>query len=191
MYKCKVKKCEYETDKVSLLANHYKWTHKKNDQYVICSYCDEKYQKANLSSHEKRCMYNPENYIECKECNTHIEKHLTFCNSSCSAKYNNRAGKTGYKRMAIDNNGIHPNKIGTLPRYRDICFENYEPKCVICDWDISVEVHHIDSNHENDDVKNLIPLCSNHHIMTRMNEHKDKINKKIYEIVNKKYGAVV
>lgn len=191
MYKCKVKNCGYETESHPQIANHSKWVHKKDEQYTVCSYCDKKYQKANLGQHEKRCMYNPENYTECKECDTHIEKHLTFCNSSCSAKYNNRVGKTGYRRMINDNNGIHPNKIGVNPHYREMCFENYEPECVICGWDISVEVHHVDNNHDNDEPKNLIPLCSNHHIMTRMNKHKELINEKINEIVKEKYGAMV
>ena len=203
MYECKVKDCGYETESHSQIANHSKWVHKKDEQYVECCFCDEKYQKANVEQHKKRCMCNPENYNECKECNCHIEKHLTFCNSSCSAKYNNRVGKTGFKRVMVDTDGVNPNykylvNSGYAPEnpdggnhYRKICFREYEPKCVICGWDISVDVHHIDRTHENNDVKNLIPLCRNHHIMTEMNKYKDEMDKKIQEIVKKKFGAIV
>lgn len=178
MYKCK--KCDFDADSVSEIGNHTKWTHNRDKQYTKCKYCDGKFQLGTVKKHELGCMINPTNYTECKECSSQIKPHLTFCNNSCSAKYNNRMGKTGYKRMMIDNNGIHPNvNLDVESRYREICFEKYDPKCVICGWDISVDVHHIDNNHNNNDVDNLVPLCANHHRMTIMNEYKDDINEQI------------
>ena len=178
MYKCK--KCDFEADSVSAIGNHSKWEHNRDKQYTKCSHCNEKFQLGTVKKHELGCMFNPTNYTECKECGCHIRKELKFCNSSCSAKYNNRVGKTGYKRMINENNGIHPNvNPDKEPSYRKICFEKYEPKCIICGWDKSVDVHHIDNDHNNDNVKNLVPLCQNHHQLTRMNEYKDDINKQI------------
>ena len=37
--------------------------------------------------------------------------------------------------------------------------------CVICGFDKIVDLHHIDSNKENNSSKNLIGLCPNHHRM--------------------------
>ena len=178
MYKCK--KCDFEADSVSAIGNHSKWEHNRDKQYTKCSHCNEKFQLGTVKKHELGCMFNPTNYTECKECGCHIRKELKFCNSSCSAKYNNRVGKTGYKRMINENNGIHPNFNPNKEKgYREICFGKYEPKCIICGWDKSVDVHHIDSNHNNNDVDNLVPLCQNHHKLTIMNEYKDDINKQI------------
>jgi len=35
--------------------------------------------------------------------------------------------------------------------------------CVLCGYNISVDVHHIDENKENNDLDNLITLCPNCH----------------------------
>ncbi|MBU3923892.1 MAG: HNH endonuclease [Nanoarchaeota archaeon] len=37
--------------------------------------------------------------------------------------------------------------------------------CVICEFDKIVDIHHIDSNKQNNSPKNLIGLCPNHHRM--------------------------
>ena len=57
-------------------------------------------------------------------------------------------------------------------RYRHICFEHFDHVCIIpgCGWDIVVDVHHVDGNHENNSPENLVPLCPNHHKLIHMNE---------------------
>jgi predicted HNH restriction endonuclease len=37
--------------------------------------------------------------------------------------------------------------------------------CYACGHDKILEIHHLDGNHGNNDLDNLIPLCSNHHKM--------------------------
>ena len=55
--------------------------------------------------------------------------------------------------------------------YRKLCFDNWPKKCLICDFDMVVEVHHLDGNHDNNDENNLIPLCPNHHRAIHTKKH--------------------
>ncbi len=47
--------------------------------------------------------------------------------------------------------------------YRVLCFQHHPKKCAVCPEHLIVEVHHIDGNHSNNDINNLVPLCPNHH----------------------------
>ena len=50
--------------------------------------------------------------------------------------------------------------------YRKIAFNDYEHKCAVCGWNEDeriLEVHHIDSNRENNEIDNLIILCPTCH----------------------------
>jgi len=65
--------------------------HSSASEIKSCSWCDKKFKYSNLSTHIKACIKNPNNYIECLECNTQLTKlGIKFCNHSCSASYNNR-----------------------------------------------------------------------------------------------------
>jgi len=112
-----------------------------------CSHCGEEYGCANIRKHESTCYLNPENITLCKECNGPIKnyKHNKgTCSKQCSNKY------YAHERCEITN-------------YRTICFRYHKKKCIVCGEDKIVGVHHNDSNHENNDPKNLIPMCPTHH----------------------------
>ena len=47
--------------------------------------------------------------------------------------------------------------------YRAKCLEVYDERCEICDSTESIHVHHRDGDRTNDDIDNLVPLCSKHH----------------------------
>lgn len=47
--------------------------------------------------------------------------------------------------------------------YRTICWYNHAKKCVVCQEDKIVAVHHMDEDKTNNDPKNLVPLCPTHH----------------------------
>lgn len=50
--------------------------------------------------------------------------------------------------------------------YRRNAFNAYEHKCAICGYDEDeriLEVHHLDENHGNNDISNLVILCPNCH----------------------------
>lgn len=44
-------------------------------------------------------------------------------------------------------------------------FRKTTEKCIICGFDKIVDIHHLDSNKQNNSSKNLIGLCPNHHRM--------------------------
>lgn len=81
-------------------------------------------------------------------------KESTTCSYSCANIYF-RSGKNHPSWKGYDLKGS--------AKYRRICFDNHEHKCVICGEHNLVEVHHLDGNHENNVPENLIPLCSTHH----------------------------
>lgn len=68
---------------------------------------------------------------------------------------NNTLFKTGENHFAYKGNN-----------YRQIAFNTYEHKCMVCGYDEDeriLEVHHIDENHNNNDIDNLCILCPNCH----------------------------
>ena len=80
----------------------------------------------------------------------------------------------------------HPNwKGGEFTAYRSILAKTTTPKtCKRCGLDDQrrLAVHHIDKNHRNNDLNNLVWLCYNCHFLV----HKDeKENKKFMEVLVK------
>ena len=69
--------------------------------------------------------------------------------------------------------------------YHNIDHELYKKatqKCVICDFNKIVELHHLDMNHQNNSSENLIGLCPNHHKMAHHREHQ----KEVFEALKEK-----
>ena len=88
-------------------------------------------------------------------------KEKQTCSYSCS----NTLFRSGKDNPNYKQPGTHSSE----KAYRSLCFTKYKPKCIICSWDISVDVHHIDEDNSNNSVDNLVPLCANHHKMAHMN----------------------
>jgi hypothetical protein len=128
-----------------------------------------------------------------------LEKVCPVCNIKFQTKTNHKDEKSVCSRACAntffrsgENNGqyktgmfVKGSKTRTI--YKHICFQYWEYKCAICDWDKVVEVHHIDYNHSNNDVKNLIPLCPNHHKLTEINEFKKEMQIKIDNLIYEKW----
>ena len=57
----------------------------------------------------------------------------------------------------------NPNWKEISSQYRDICFQLYDHKCIVCEETEILDVHHLDGNRLNNDISNLIPLCPTHH----------------------------
>lgn len=47
--------------------------------------------------------------------------------------------------------------------YRKTCFMSHKHKCVVCNEEKILDVHHYDNNRLNNKKENLIPLCPTHH----------------------------
>jgi hypothetical protein len=74
-------------------------------------------------------------------------------------------------------------------KHRRICFRYHEKKCVVCGEQNIVAVHHYDENHNNDDPKNLIPVCPTHHMYLH-SRYKDMVSKKVNDYYNNFNGVV-
>ena len=68
--------------------------------------------------------------------------------------------------------------------FYDFLYINHEKKCIICDENKIVAVHHFDKNKKNNDPSNLIPLCPTHHQYCHSEYYID-IEDKIIEYKNK------
>lgn len=47
--------------------------------------------------------------------------------------------------------------------HRQKCFQHKPEKCESCEETESLHIHHIDGDHTNDDLENLVPLCPSCH----------------------------
>lgn len=115
---------------------------------VQCCYCDKITNRANIKKHEIACKKNPVNLKECPACNTKHSKGGTTCSYSCSNTYF-RSGRN------------NPN--WKDDRYQSTCFEAHGKKCIVCGEEKIVATHHINEDHNDNRVENLVPLCPTHH----------------------------
>lgn len=100
-----------------------------------------------------------------------FEKQIT-CSYTCSNKLF-RVGNLHANWKSYDEK---PRK---AEFYRRICFDKHGKKCIVCDEKFAVDVHHLDGNHKNNDISNLIPLCANHHRYMHMKETKELLIEQI------------
>jgi hypothetical protein len=113
---------------------------------------------------------------ECPICGTKFTTKLGHPKEkkTCSCSCSNTMFRSG------DNNGNFTTGEGS---YKEICFRNFEHKCLICDERKVLDTHHLDGNRQNNDKKNLIPLCPTHHRYMH-SEFKAEIEEKINEKLN-------
>lgn len=120
-----------------------------------------------LKTHTKECQRCGEDYtIEARE-KTRKFKESKYCSRSCA---NNR--QEWWNENATN--------------YRTIAFRKWDKKCIVCGFDKIVTVHHMDEDHSNNDINNLVPLCPNHHEMFH-SKYRDEVEPLILEKIN---GAV-
>ena len=101
-----------------------------------------------------------------------IEKECPVCRKKFEALKGNKREKIVCSRACSntyfrsgENNPNYKNGFDGDAHYRRICFTHHPKKCCICEFDLIVEVHHMDCNKNNNHPENLIPLCPNHHRM--------------------------
>lgn len=101
-------------------------------------------------------------------------KNQVTCSRSCS----NTHFRSGVNHHAYDPDNQN---------YRTLCFAHHPKVCIICGEDKIVAVHHYDENHENNNIKNLVPLCPTHHQYMH-SRYKSLIESAVEEWVNSLRG---
>lgn len=143
-----------------------------------CQYCKKLLGVANLKKHEVKCYLNPKNLRECLYCSKPIKDYIGSkgtCSKSCANSYF-KVGK---------NNG---NYKGTS--YQQLCFSSHKKECIVCGENKIVAVHHMNENHHDNSIENLIPLCPTHHQYMH-SRYKDEILHIVEEYIRKfKLGFV-
>ena len=113
------------------------------------------------------------------------KEHTKIC-ECCSKEFKwfGRQGTSGFKKARFCSISCSKSRSeywgNNATRYQTIAFKHHEKKCVVCGFDAIVAVHHYDHNKENNDPKNLIPLCPNHHEMI----HHSLYTKEITSVVD-------
>lgn len=112
--------------------------------------------------------------------------HYKTCeNEKCNRTFEwfGRKGTRRYERARFCSISCSKTRNGfwnkNIKHYQVICFKYHEKKCIICEFDKIVAVHHNDENRENNSPLNLIPLCPNHHEMVHTKKYKKEIQDKI------------
>ncbi len=117
---------------------------------VNCQFCKNEIIVSNIKKHERTCYLNPDNIKLCKVCEKPIKdykKSKGTCSHSCSNKF--------FSHLR--------NKPENYTRYTTICWKTHKKECVICGESKIVAVHHMNKNHKDNRVENLVPLCPTHH----------------------------
>lgn len=141
-------------------------------------YDTEQYRTLQEEKNNKRFGPVVKHIKECKCCrtefifegriNTKAYERANFCSRSCA---NNR-------QEWWNDNATH---------YRTIALLHWKHECVVCGFDKIVAIHHIDENHNNNNPRNLIPLCPNHHEMVH-SKYRNEVVPFIEQHVNSKWG---
>ena len=164
-------------------ANHVRWCFKnpKIDQYKK----DNSNRGKNLGN--IRFGNYKEYIVNCHCCNIDFavkereslfpSKEKYFCSRKCA---NSTGGKAKSKKYHGDGNA----------HYATVAWRHHERKCIICGENKIVAVHHYDENHDNNDPKNLIPLCPTHHQYMH-SRYKIEIEEKVKNYIEEKWAVGV
>ena len=136
---------------------------------------------------ENRREKHSEQYVKCAYCGK--EKYVDKCvmkkNTTnlyfCSIEHMKLAQKEAYKNPKFK--ALLPKSVreNGYKDYRKYALYNYPHKCAVCGYEEDIdllEIHHIDENHSNNNLNNLIVLCPLCH--KKISTHK-------YKLVDRKY----
>lgn len=179
MWRCKHCNKDFDFDRTTDKANHSRW-------------CDEN-PKAKLfkENNAERAKIAADNKfgelitfrVTCSTCSTKFEveerenlfpsKQHYYCSRSCSNSVGGTAKALKY----------HPDEIA---HYKAVLLRYHKHKCLVCGFDKIIDAHHVDENHDNNDPKNLVPICSNHHRMFH-SRFRSEIEPKITEYIKERW----
>lgn len=152
MWACRHCKEEFSFTSTSDKANHSRWCKanpKRNDW--------DKQAGGNKTYGERRLFT-----VVCGTCDTDFqvkEREKKFPSKSVYYCSRNCANSVGGKAKAA----VH--HTDDVAHYRTVAGRYHKMECLICGFDKIVAVHHVDEDHSNNDPKNLVCLCPNHHEM--------------------------
>ena len=116
-----------------------------------CKQEKEHHAKGLCYSCYKKLYFKPKILI-CKRCKRKLPLHAR---GLCAGCYN-------YTFHQDKNKAYQQRKRNKI----DIkTYQKTTKKCIICDFDKVVDIHHLDGNKQNNSESNLIGLCPNHHRM--------------------------
>jgi|SRR3989338_11134002 len=136
--------------------------------FGICKNCNKQKKIALSGKSEGFCnvcyrklIWKPK-IVKCPRCERLLPHHAQgLCNGCYNSVFN------------LENVKMHNAK-----RYHKIDPNLYKKiivKCVICDFDKIVEMHHLDHNKTNNSEDNLAGLCPNHHKMIHAKAHQKEV----------------
>ena len=137
---------------------------KKNKNHVL------KYKKI-----VKKCPVCGDNF----EAQEGHKKEKKTCSHACANTFF-RSGEDNPNYKDIGQYGVKDRNFSR--KYRQICFANHQHKCVVCEENLMLDVHHLDGNKKNNKPENLIPLCATHHNYWHSN-YKNLIEEKVLQYV--------
>lgn len=136
----------------------------KNGWKLYC--CKECAHQGRLTKIKVSCAYCGKEL----EVQPHIIKNSksgnVFCSKSCACSFNNTLYRSGENNPNWIDGQYYGNSV-----YTKLAYRTYKHECAICgcsDEDM-LQVHHIDQDHSNNDVDNLIILCANDHLKLHRN----------------------
>lgn len=138
-----------------------------------CGHCYKMFSKGNIKKHVSSCKQNPVNQKACPVCTTMFTGSGVTCSYSCSNKHfahiRNKDKRLGYQAL---------------------CFRYHGKKCLVCGEDKIVAAHHVNEDHNDNRVENLVPLCPTHHQYLH-SRYKDEVQPFIDKYVSEYSGCSV
>ena len=176
MWNCKHCKQDFDFNTFGQRGNHSrhcdKNPNKKNSYKKLTDLCIKRY--GNFKDFEVSCYECKNNFLVNKREKLFLLKDKYFCSRSCANKVGLRAkiDKYNYDEVAS---------------YKTVAWRYHEKKCVVCNENNVVEVHHFNENHDDNRKENLVPLCPTHHRYMH-GKHRNMICEKIEQYIQNKWG---
>lgn len=182
MWKCKHCQSQFEFESISERANHSRWCFSNPKRFET-----ENLKEAQSLSLDRRLGTFKNFEVSCVTCYALIvvkereknfpSKEKYFCSRSCA---NSSGGKAKSKKYHYDE----------VAGYTTVAWRHHHRECCVCKESKIVAVHHLDENHNNNDPKNLVPLCPTHHQYMH-SRFKIEIQEIVEEYVRNKWAVSV
>ncbi len=104
-----------------------------------------------------------------------VKRNSKYCSILCGNRGKAKENKE-LKKLSAEKNGAWKGGI-SIAYYRKLFKDKLPKKCEICNSKKYLQVHHIDEDRKNNDMKNLQVICTSCH---------HKIHKKIFNIIKMK-----